>query len=164
MSNKKSLKKAEALLAAYRKKKLTLAAAESCTGGLLTALLTEIPGSSDVLERGFVTYSNASKVELLGVDAALIKAHGAVSREVAESMARGAITHSRADVAVSITGVAGPGKSEKKPAGLVYIALATRAYPDVISFELKLKGGRAAVRRQTVEKALTGLKKLAALL
>ncbi|MGQ0676851.1 MAG: CinA family protein, partial [Rhodospirillales bacterium] len=97
------------MLAAFRRAGLTLATAESCTGGMVTAVLTEIAGSSDVVERGFVTYSNAAKTELLGVPAKLIAAKGAVSKEVALAMARGAIRRSRADVSVSITGIAGPG-------------------------------------------------------
>lgn len=106
---------------------LTLAAAESCTGGLFTACLTDIAGSSAVVERGFVTYSNAAKGELLGVPADMIEAHGAVSEQVARAMAEGALDRSRADIAVSITGVAGPGGgSEEKPVGLVHVACARR--------------------------------------
>jgi nicotinamide-nucleotide amidase len=101
--------------------------AESCTGGLLVGLLTEIPGSSDVVERGFVTYSNAAKSECLDVPAALIEAQGAVSEAVARSMAVGALAQSRADIAVAVTGVAGPGGgSDAKPVGLVHIATARR--------------------------------------
>ena len=102
---------------------LKLATAESCTGGLLAGLLTEVPGSSAVLERGFVSYSNVSKTELLGVDGVLIMAHGAVSRQVAIAMAEGAIARSEADLSVSITGVAGPdGGTASKPVGLVHFA------------------------------------------
>ena len=164
MSSKKHVKTAEKLLETYRKKKMTLATAESCTGGLLSMLLTEVAGSSDVFERGFVTYSNASKTEMLGVDSNLIKQHGAVSAEVAQAMAKGAISHSRADVAVAITGVAGPAKSEKKAVGLVYIAFATRTYQEVVVLKQRYKGGRSSVRAQSVGKAMTSLKKLAALL
>src|SRR5277367_6169236 len=100
---------------------LMLATAESCTGGMVAAALTDIAGSSDVVERGFVTYSNAAKAELLGIDPAVIETHGAVSREVAEAMARGALAQSATDVAVAITGVAGPdGGSVDKPVGLVW--------------------------------------------
>src|SRR5688572_31577845 len=100
--------RATALLESYRQRGLKIATAESCTGGLVAALLTEIPGSSAVVERGFVTYSNEAKSELIGVSAALMAAHGAVSEPVARAMAEGAIAHSRADVAVAITGIAGP--------------------------------------------------------
>jgi nicotinamide-nucleotide amidase len=103
---------------------LKLATAESCTGGLIAALITEIPGSSVVLERGFVTYSNAAKQDMLGVSRSLLEQYGAVSREVAEAMAEGALTHSRADVAISVTGIAGPdGGSTQKPTGLVHFCL-----------------------------------------
>ncbi|MEE2566583.1 CinA family protein [Hyphobacterium marinum] len=112
------------VLKAARKKGLMIATAESCTGGLVSAALTEIAGSSDVFERGFVTYSNAAKADLLGVPQELLKRHGAVSAPVAQAMAEGALSRSQADIAVSITGVAGPGASDKKPAGLVYFGLA----------------------------------------
>lgn len=162
MSTKKLYKRCEKVLDGFRKHKLKLVTAESCTGGMLAMLLTDVPGSSDVLERGFVTYSNRSKTQCLGVDSGLIREHGAVSKEVAEAMARGAIEHSDADVAVAITGVAGPGKSDKKPAGLVYIALATRQYKDVVVTKHQFKGGRDRVRRQAAEKALGSLKKIPA--
>src|SRR3954466_12463689 len=100
---------AKSVLLAVRAKSLRIVTAESCTGGLIAALLTEIPGSSDVVERGFVVYSNAAKTEMLGVAAALIEQHGAVSREVAMAMAEGALTHSHAQLSVSVTGIAGPG-------------------------------------------------------
>jgi nicotinamide-nucleotide amidase len=113
------------LLDRLRPPRLKLVAAESCTGGLLTAILTEVPGASDVVERGFVTYSNDAKSDLVDVPAAMIAEHGAVSEAVARAMAEGALTNSRAEIAVSITGVAGPdGGSEEKPIGLVYIAAA----------------------------------------
>jgi nicotinamide-nucleotide amidase len=146
---------ASALLDACRAQGLKLAAAESCTGGLIAAALTAIPGSSDVFERGFVTYSNEAKSEMLGVPAALIATHGAVSMEGAVAMAEGALARSRADVAVAVTGVAGPGGgSAAKPVGLVHIAVARRGggrsheecrFGDV---------GRDAVRDATVRKAL----------
>lgn len=118
---------AETLLATLRVRKMMLATAESCTGGLIAGVLTEIAGSSDVVERGFVTYSNEAKAEMIGVPAALIAAHGAVSREVALAMVEGALSHSRADVAVAVTGVAGPGGgSAAKPVGLVHIAVHRR--------------------------------------
>lgn len=106
---------------------LTLATAESCTGGLIAAVITAIPGASAVLECGFVTYSNAAKTEMLGVPAELIECKGAVSQEVALAMVDGALKHSRADLAVAVTGIAGPGGgSEAKPVGLVHIAAARR--------------------------------------
>lgn len=119
--------RAARLLEACRTAGVMLATAESCTGGLVAAHLTEVPGSSDVVERGFVTYSNAAKQELLGVPAALIEAHGAVSAPVARAMAEGAIRASHAGIAVSVTGVAGPGGgSVEKPVGLVHFGCASR--------------------------------------
>jgi nicotinamide-nucleotide amidase len=120
-----TLAEAEALLAACRSRRVLLATAESCTGGLIAAALTAIPGSSDVVDRGFVTYSNAAKNEMTGVPMALIEAHGAVSDEVTQAMAEGALSRSRASIAVSVTGVAGPGGgSAAKPVGLVCFGLA----------------------------------------
>src|ERR1700721_678716 len=113
MSSKKLTRKAEKLLDLYRHKKLKIVTAESCTGGMIATLLTDIAGSSDVFERGFVTYSNDAKKDMLGIDEALIAKHGAVSREVAEAMARGAIKHSKADLAVAVTGIAGPSGGTK---------------------------------------------------
>ena len=119
--------KANRLLDEARAKGLRLATAESCTGGLVAAALTEIAGASDVFDRGFVTYSNAAKSEMLGVPDELIAAHGAVSAEVARAMALGAVDRSLADVAVAVTGVAGPGGgSAEKPVGLVHFACARR--------------------------------------
>lgn len=118
---------ASSLLELLRSHRLKLVTAESCTGGLIAALLTEFPGSSDVLERAFVTYANAAKVQMIGVDAGLIATHGAVSREVALAMASGALTHSLADVSVAVTGMAGPGGgSATKPVGLVHVAVARK--------------------------------------
>jgi nicotinamide-nucleotide amidase len=144
------------LLDAFRVRGLRLAMAESCTGGLIAALLTEIPGSSDVVERGFVTYSNAAKQENLGVPAALIEAHGAVSEAVARAMAEGALGHSHADIAVSVTGVAGPGGgSEAKPVGLVHLAVA-RAGGATLHQECRFGDiGRDQVRLKSVEVALS---------
>lgn len=119
---------AKHFLAEATKRKLLFATAESCTGGLIAAAICEIPGCSAVLERGFVTYSNQAKIEMIGVPAALIAAHGAVSAPVARAMAEGALAHSRADIAVAVTGVAGPdGGTAEKPVGLVHIAAARRA-------------------------------------
>lgn len=112
------------VLEAARGRSLRLATAESCTGGMVAAALTDIPGSSDVFERGFVTYSNAAKEEMLGVKRATLDRFGAVSEEVAREMAEGALANSRAQVAVAITGIAGPGGSESKPEGRVCFGLA----------------------------------------
>jgi nicotinamide-nucleotide amidase len=120
-------KKAERLFSVLREHKLLAATAESCTGGLVAAAITDIPGSSEIFDRGFVTYSNAAKHEMLDVPAEIIGAHGAVSAEVARAMAHGALMHSFAEIAVAITGIAGPeGGSEEKPVGLVHFACARR--------------------------------------
>jgi nicotinamide-nucleotide amidase len=134
---------------------LKLAAAESCTGGLLTALLTEIAGSSDVVERGFVTYSNAAKHEMLGVPEAMLAEHGAVSEPVARAMADGALAHSAADVAVAVTGIAGPGGgTAAKPVGLVHFAAARRG-GGVLHRECRFGDiGRSEVRIASVREAL----------
>src|SRR6266700_4222160 len=121
------IEKARALLDLCRQKQLKLATAESCTGGLVAATLTEIPGSSDVLDRGFVTYSNAAKQAMLGVQASMLETKGAVSKETAEAMAAGALERSRADVSAAVTGVAGPGGgTAAKPVGLVHFAAVRR--------------------------------------
>ncbi len=135
---------------------LLLATAESCTGGLIAAACTELAGSSAWFERGFVTYSNEAKTELLGVPAELVAAHGAVSEEVARAMSQGALAHSRAQVAVAVTGVAGPsGGSADKPVGTVWFAWAT---PQGLWSERRLfPGDRAAVRQATVAHALQTL-------
>jgi nicotinamide-nucleotide amidase len=148
--------RAGALLDAYRQKGFKIATAESCTGGLVAALLTEISGSSAVVERGFVTYSNEAKTELIGVSADLIAAHGAVSEPVARAMAEGALAHSRADVAVAITGVAGPtGGTATKPVGLVHFGLAQKG-SSTIHLERRYGDlGRENVRRRAVEDALS---------
>lgn len=146
---------AERLLADLRARGLRLVTAESCTGGLIAGLLTEIAGSSDVVERGFVTYSNDAKVESIGVPRALIEAHGAVSAEVARAMAEGALAHARADVAIAVTGIAGPGGgSPEKPVGLVHLA-ASRHDAPTLSIEVRLGDiGRHAIRMETVREAL----------
>jgi nicotinamide-nucleotide amidase len=161
MASAKLLARAEKLLAAAREKNLKLAAAESCTGGLIAALLTEIPGSSDVLDRGFVTYSNKAKEEMLGVPAALIRQHGAVSEQVARIMAEGAIRNSAAQLSVAVTGIAGPGGgSDDKPVGLVHIA-AARAGEPTLHRECRFGDiGRAKVRQASVEAALEMLQSL----
>ena len=148
--------RAAALLDAYRQKGLKIATAESCTGGLVAALLTEISGSSAVVERGFVTYSNEAKTELIGVPADLIVEKGAVSEPVARTMAEGALAHSRADVAVAITGVAGPtGGTAAKPVGLVHFGLARKGAPTVHLERRYGDLGREYVRRRAVEDALS---------
>jgi len=142
------------------KRQWQLATAESCTGGLIASLCTELPGSSAWLERGFVTYSNAAKAEMLGVDPALIETHGAVSEEVARAMAAGAVEHSHAHVALAVTGIAGPtGGSASKPVGTVWFAWAT---PSSLHSEVQhFPGDRSAVRNAT---ALHSLRKLVDLL
>ena len=142
------------LLDLYRAKRLRIVTAESCTGGMIAAAITDIAGSSDVFERGFVTYSNASKTEQIGVAADLIAHHGAVSVHVAREMAAGALKHSGADVAVAVTGIAGPdGGSEAKPVGLVYLAVARRGSDPAIERH-QFHGDRAAVRQAALERAL----------
>lgn len=141
------------LLDAYRRARLRIATAESCTGGLIAACLTEIAGSSDVLERGFVTYSNDSKVELLQVPADMLDKHGAVSPHVARAMAEGALAHSRADVAVAVTGIAGPGgATPAKPVGLVYLACLRKGREPRIERH-QFHGDRQAVRLASLEVA-----------
>ncbi|WP_333822569.1 CinA family protein [Pinisolibacter sp.] len=136
-------------------RRVMIATAESCTGGLLSGVVTAVPGSSDVLDRGFVTYSNEAKVEMLGVDAAAIDGHGAVSAEVAGEMARGALVRSRADLAVSVTGIAGPGGgTATKPVGLVHFGLARRPN-GVVTVERRFGDlGRDAVRMASLDQAL----------
>ena len=133
-----------------------MATAESCTGGLIAGACTEVSGSSDWFERGFVTYSNAAKTELLGVPAELIGQHGAVSEPVARAMAAGALAHSPAQLAVAVTGVAGPtGGSADKPVGTVWFGWATPA--GTVTEHQRFDGDRAAVRAATVRHALAGL-------
>lgn len=142
------------LLDELRTHGLTLTTAESCTGGLISACLTEVPGSSDVFERGFVTYSNAAKTQLLDVPEEMIKAHGSVSPEVAGALTEGALAHSPADMAVAVTGIAGPdGGTEDKPVGLVFIAVARRDGP-VNHLRCTFGDvGRSQVRQRTVVEA-----------
>ena len=153
--------RAEELLDAYRRAGLKIATAESCTGGLIAGCLTEIPGASDVVERGFLTYSNEAKHDLLGVPMALIRAHGAVSAEVVEAMAAGALERSAADAVVSATGIAGPGGGNaEKPVGLVYIAAARHDGPVVVERHI-FPGERAGIRHAAVLRALQLLLSLA---
>jgi nicotinamide-nucleotide amidase len=145
-----------------RARRLKAATAESCTGGLVAGALTDIAGSSDVFDRGFVTYSNDAKQQMLGVSSDTLRDYGAVSRQTAEEMARGAIAHSNADVAVAITGIAGPtGGSADKPVGLVYFAAASRG--GALSHKEMRYGDirRARVRRKAVLEALAMLKTMA---
>jgi nicotinamide-nucleotide amidase len=143
------------LLDELRSQGLMLSAAESCTGGLISACLTDIPGSSDVLERGFVTYSNAAKTEMLGVPPEIIETYGAVSEEVAIAMASGALAHSKAGISVAVTGIAGPGGgSDDKPVGLVHIA-GQRRGGRVTHIRCEFGDiGRSEVRERTVAEAL----------
>ena len=141
------------VLAALRRRGWMIATAESCTGGMIAAALTDVPGSSDVVDRGFVTYSNAAKTEMLGVRPETLEAHGAVSEQVAAEMAEGALDRSEADIAVSVTGIAGPGGSELKPEGRVCFGL---AHGGRVLTETKEFGaiGRAEVRAASVRHAL----------
>jgi len=142
------------LLQQLRARNLTLTMAESCTGGLLSALITEIPGSSDVFTHGYITYANAAKDDMIGVDQALLKLHGAVSKEVAIAMADGALKTSGASVSVSITGIAGPGGATAgKPVGLVHIASSRNGFSTLHAAQ-QFSGDRATVRSQAVIAAL----------
>jgi nicotinamide-nucleotide amidase len=155
MSSAALASKAAEVLDACRKAGLKVVTVESCTGGLVAATLTEIAGSSDVVERGFVTYSNDAKMELVGVPMDLMKAHGAVSEEVARAMAAGGLAKSRADIVVSVTGIAGPGgATATKPVGLVHLACARRGGAVVHECHV-FPGNRAAVRWASVDAALS---------
>jgi nicotinamide-nucleotide amidase len=146
---------ANRVLAAFRAKGLKIATAESCTGGLIAATLTAVAGSSDVVDCGFVTYSNDAKTELLGVPETILARVGAVSEEVARAMAEGALTRSHADISVAVTGIAGPGGgSSEKPVGLVHLSGARRD-GTVCHEQHVYLGNRDDVRQQTVETALT---------
>lgn len=155
------LARAEKLLATARAGGVRIATAESCTGGLIAALLTEIPGASDVFGRGFVTYSNKAKEDMLGVPAATLRQHGAVSEAVARIMAEGAIRNSTAQLSVAVTGIAGPGGgTEEKPVGLVHIAVA-RAGEPTLHRECRFGDiGRGEIRLASVAAALEMLGQL----
>ncbi|MFG1304234.1 CinA family protein [Xanthobacter autotrophicus] len=147
--------RAVAVLAAFRARGLTLATAESCTGGLVAGALTEVPGSSDVVDRGFVTYSNSAKMVMLGVPEATLSVHGAVSEETARAMAKGALEAAGVDAAVAITGIAGPGGgSAQKPVGLVHFACARK--DGTVEHREKRFGevGRGEIRQLSVLEAL----------
>lgn len=146
---------AAGLVAALKSARLKMVTAESCTGGLIAAAITDVPGSSAVFERGFVTYSNEAKMESIGVSSELLSKHGAVSAPVAVAMAEGALRHSRADVAVSITGIAGPGgATPAKPVGLVHLAVARKGLQTVNAEYRFADAGRRKVREAAVRKAL----------
>ena len=156
------LDQARDVLDRARAKNIRIVTAESCTGGLIAGLLTEIPGSSDVVERGFVTYSNEAKEESLGVPSALLRKYGAVSDQVACAMADGALRHARAQLAIAVTGIAGPGGgSKQKPVGLVYFAAASRDGRRIARKRLYGKIGRRRVRLRSVAEALALLQQLA---
>lgn len=146
---------AEAIVHKAGAEGLLIVTAESCTGGLIGAALTDVPGSSAAFERGFITYSNDAKAELLGVPRTLLRRSGAVSAEVAKTMAKGALARSRADIALAVTGIAGPdGGNAEKPVGLVWFAIATR---ETLRAERRVfaDGSRSFVRTKSVETALT---------
>lgn len=145
---------AATLIVRAREAGATIATAESCTGGLLAGAITEVPGASDIFERGFVTYSNAAKTDMLGVSPETLAAFGAVSEAVAREMAQGALMRSEATIALSITGVAGPGGSESKPEGRVCFGLAQNGWD--VRLETREFGaiGRSEVRQATVDRAL----------
>ena len=148
------LAQAATLVDALRRVRWTLATAESCTGGLIAAALTHIPGSSDVFGSGYVTYSNEAKTKMLGVPPDIIASHGAVSQAVAAAMAKGALEHSGADIALSVTGIAGPGGgSVDKPVGLVWFGCAVK-HRSTETVSHVFPGDRGAVRAQTVAVAL----------
>jgi nicotinamide-nucleotide amidase len=150
------------LLDLCRMRKLTIATAESCTGGLVAAALTDIPGSSDVIDRGFVTYSNEAKHQMLGVETATIETFGAVSKETATAMAFGALEHADTDLAVAITGIAGPGGATPgKPVGLVHLAVAARDGRTTHKEYRFGAVGRSNVREQSVVEALKMLTDMA---
>ncbi|HEX2527814.1 MAG TPA: CinA family protein [Geminicoccus sp.] len=155
------LERTERLLATCRASRLTIVTAESCTGGLIAGVLTAVAGSSDVVDRGFVTYSNDAKAGMLGVPGEVLTAHGAVSEPVARAMANGALAHSAADLSIAVTGIAGPGGgSASKPVGLVHLAAAARD-GRLIHERIVFDGDRATVRARTVALALDLLDQLA---
>jgi len=146
------------ILVLARTEGVMIATAESCTGGMVAVALTDVPGSSSVVERGFVTYSNDAKIEMLGVSSDTLSTHGAVSEEVAREMAEGALRHSHAQLAVSITGIAGPGGSEHKPEGRVCFGLARAGHATRTETREFGAQGRGRVREQSRDHALAMLK------
>ena len=154
MFSSKLIDLAEEVISACKNNSLQLATAESCTGGLIAGCLTSISGASDVLQYGYVTYTNQAKINLLGVSAGVLSEHGAVSELVSRTMADGAIRSGDANIAVSVTGIAGPGGgSDKKPVGLVHIAVARIDYETLHERHL-FEGDRKAIRLQTIAAAL----------
>ena len=142
-------------LQACARRKLLVATAESCTGGMIISMLTDIPGSSSMVDRGFVTYSNEAKMEMLGVSAGTLDAHGAVSQETAAEMADGAMEHSRAGISLAVTGIAGPdGGSAEKPVGLVWFGMTIKGRPTVTEKRVFQNLGRDYIRRETAKHAL----------
>ena len=145
---------AKALSDVLKVKELVMASAESCTGGMIAASMTDIAGSSSIFDRGFVTYSNESKEEMLGVSSSIIDMYGAVSKSCADAMVIGALNNSNADIAVSVTGIAGPsGGTEGKPVGLVYIGVCLKGREPEIT-ECHFDGSRDEIRKSTCDKAL----------
>ncbi|MEQ1944609.1 CinA family protein [Mesorhizobium sp. VNQ89] len=153
---------ADRFLKACARRKILVATAESCTGGMIISLLTDIPGSSSMVDRGFVTYSNEAKMDMVDVSSATLEAHGAVSAETAKEMAAGALKYSRAGITLAVTGIAGPdGGSAEKPVGLVWFGMALSSKPVVTENVIFENRGRDFIRRETVRHALRmGLKAL----
>ncbi len=161
MTQRRTVKAAESLLTAAKRGGYKIVTAESCTGGLIAASLAAVPGASAALERGFVTYSNEAKIELLGVPAELIERKGAVSQEVALAMVDGALKHSPGDIAVAVTGIAGPdGGSEEKPVGLVHIAAAKRGGARLHEEHRFGTMGRTEVQVRSAQAALALIQRL----
>ena len=160
MFDRDLIQRADSLIALAKARKTMIATAESCTGGLLAGLLTEIAGSSAVVERGFVTYSNAAKIQMLGVPAAMLDLHGAVSAPVAEAMVVGALAHSAAGLALSVTGIAGPGGgTAAKPVGLVFLACSGKGGAVEVSEQRFGDLGRDGIRRASLIVALCMLER-----
>ena len=153
---------ADSFLKACERRKILVATAESCTGGMIISMLTDIPGSSSMVDRGFVTYSNDAKIEMLGVSAKTLDLHGAVSAQTAHEMAEGALKNSRAGIALAVTGIAGPdGGTAEKPVGLVWFGMAHSGKPVVTEKRIFDNRGRDFIRRETAKHALRmGLKAL----
>ena len=152
------MSKAAEIITKYTEAELMIATAESCTGGLIAGALTDIAGSSSVVDRGFVTYSNEAKMDMLGVSSKTLDAHGAVSEQTAREMAVGALMNSRADASVAVTGIAGPGGgSDEKPVGLVYMGVANNDGVQTYKLLLGADKSRDEIRRATVERALNEL-------
>ena len=147
------MKRISSLLDSLRERGLKITTAESCTGGMIASSITDVPGSSDVFGRGFVTYSNEAKIDLLGVKLETLEKFGAVSEQTVREMVQGALANSNADIAIATTGIAGPGGgTEEKPVGLVYIGISR--YSDIRIIKLHLSGNRQQVRKETVERVL----------